>query len=90
MKLLKAKIIELKKSIDLRIVSANSDIDLFTKGKSNLNYSTNQDLLQINTIFDQIHQQVEARKEIIKKSFLSYSDERENYLTAKINESSHY
>jgi dGTP triphosphohydrolase len=83
-------IVELKKTLDAKTRVANEKISSFEKQKELFNSETNKDLLQINTIFDQIHQQIEAKKESIRKSYLLYSVERENYVTAKTNVANEY
>ena len=90
MQLLHRDIVELKKTLDAKTRVASEKISSFEKQKELFNTETNKDLLQINTIFDQIHQQIEAKKESIRKSYLLYSVERENYVTAKISVAGEY
>jgi hypothetical protein len=88
--LLHRDIVDLKKTLDAKTRVTNEKISSFAQQKELFNTETNKDLLQINTIFDQIHQQIEAKKESIRKSYLLYSVERENYVTAKISVANEY
>ncbi len=90
MQLLHRDIVDLKKTLDAKTRVTNEKISSFAQQKELFNTETNKDLLQINTIFDQIHQQIEAKKESIRKSYLLYSVERENYVTAKISVANEY